>query len=91
MLGFPYIFKGALIAQATAINEQMKLAAASELAKLAREQIPENIKRELELIHHRMVGFGREYIIPSPFDPRLLTQISNAVAQAARQSGVARS
>lgn len=91
VLGFPYIFKGALIAQATAINEQMKLAAASELAKLAREQIPENIKRELELIHHRQVGFGREYIIPSPFDPRLLTQISNAVAQAARQSGVARS
>jgi len=91
VLGFPYIFKGALIAQATAINEQMKLAAASELAKLAREQIPENIKRELELIHHRVVGFGREYIIPSPFDPRLLTQISNAVAQAARQSGVARS
>lgn len=90
VLGFPYIFKGALMAQATAINEEMKLAAANELAKLAREQIPENIKQELERIHNRSVGFGREYIIPSPFDPRLLTQISGAVAQAARQSGVAR-
>lgn len=90
VLGFPYIFKGALMAQAKAINEQMKLAAANKLAELAREQIPENIKKELERIHGRSVGFGREYIIPSPFDPRLLAQVSGAVAQAARASGVAR-
>ncbi len=90
VLGFPYIFKGALIARAKCINEAMKLAAANALAELAREEIPTQLKAELEKIHQRKFEFGKEYIIPSPFDTRLKSFISNAVAQAAIDSGVAR-
>lgn len=90
VLGFPYIFKGALMVNASAINEEMKMAAANELAALARDEMPSDIKEKLESIHGRTVGFGKNYIIPSPFDPRLLERISGAVAKAARDSGVAR-
>ena len=90
VLGFPYIFKGALIARAKCINEAMKLAAANALAELARETIPTDLKAELEKIHQRKFEFGKEYIIPSPFDTRLKHFVSNAVAQAAIDSGVAR-
>ncbi|CAM2893028.1 malic enzyme-like NAD(P)-binding protein [Helicobacter burdigaliensis] len=90
VLGFPYIFKGALKARARCINEEMKLAATYALADLAREQIPQEIKKELESIHKRECGFSKEYIIPSPFDPRLCEFVSNAVAKAAIDSGVAR-
>lgn len=90
VLGFPYIFKGALKARAKAINEEMKLAAANALAKLAQEAIPADLKAELERIHQRKFEFGKEYIIPSPFDSRLKDFVSNAVAQAAIDSGVAR-
>ncbi|WP_299549310.1 malic enzyme-like NAD(P)-binding protein [uncultured Helicobacter sp.] len=90
VLGFPYIFKGALKARARCINEKMKLAAARALADLARAEIPNALKEELERIHGRTFEFGKEYIIPSPFDSRLKEFISNAVAQAAIDSGVAR-
>lgn len=90
VLGFPYIFKGALKARAKSINESMKLAAANALAQLAQEEIPPALKAELEKIHQRKFEFGKEYIIPSPFDWRLKDFISNAVAQAAIDSGVAR-
>ena len=68
----------------------MKLAAAQALAELARETIPRSLKEELEKIHKRTFSFGKGYIIPSPFDPRLKEFVSNAVAQAAIDSGVAR-
>lgn len=90
VLGFPYIFRGALKARAKAINEEMKLAAANALAQLAQAEIPDDLKAELEKIHKRKFEFGKEYIIPSPFDTRLKDFISNAVAQAAIDSGVAR-
>ena len=90
VLGFPYIFKGALMARAKAINEEMKLAAATALAELARKEIPSDLKTELEKIHGRKFVFGHEYIIPSPFDTRLKEYISKAVANAAISSGVAR-
>ena len=90
VLGFPYIFKGALKAHAKSINESMKLAAANALAQLAQEEIPPALKIELEKIHQRKFEFGKEYIIPSPFDWRLKEFVSNAVAQAAIDSGVAR-
>ena len=90
VLGFPYIFKGALMARAKAINEEMKLAAAMALAELAREEIPTDLKAQLEKIHGRKFIFGIDYIIPSPFDTRLKEYISKAVAKAAISSGVAR-
>ena len=90
VLGFPYIFKGALSVNAKAINEEMKMAAANALAELARDVMPSDIKAALESIHGRKVEFGKEYVIPSPFDPRLLEKVSGAVADAARKSGVAR-
>lgn len=90
VLGFPYIFKGALMARAKAINEEMKLAAAMALAELAREEIPTDLKAQLEKIHGRKFIFGIDYIIPSPFDTRLKEHISKAVAKAAISSGVAR-
>ena len=90
VLGFPYIFKGALSVNAKAINEEMKMAAANALAELARDAMPSDIKAALESIHGRKVEFGKEYVIPSPFDPRLLEKVSGAVADAARKSGVAR-
>ena len=86
VLGFPFIFRGALDVRATAINEPMKIAAANAIAELARAQVAE----EVALAYGgRASNFGRDYIIPAPFDPRLLEVVSAAVAQAAMDSGVA--
>lgn len=87
MLCFPYIFRGALDVRATQINEQMKMAAALALAKLAREPVPAEV---LQAYDKKTMGFGREYLIPTPFDPRLITVVSVAVAKTAIESGVAR-
>ncbi|MBU0983098.1 MAG: NADP-dependent malic enzyme [candidate division Zixibacteria bacterium] len=86
VLGFPFIFRGALDVHATAINEEMKIAAVKALATLAREDVPESVARAYGVDHFR---FGREYIIPKPFDPRILVWESAAVAQAAMDTGVA--
>jgi len=86
VLGFPYIFRGALDVRATKINEAMKMAAVKALAALAKESVPEQVNiayGETKLV------FGREYIIPKPFDPRLITTVAPAVARAAMESGVA--
>ncbi|WP_347302847.1 NADP-dependent malic enzyme [Croceibacterium sp. TMG7-5b_MA50] len=85
VLGFPFIFRGALDVQATTINEEMKIAAAEAIAALARDQVPE----EVAAAYGRNHRFGTEYIIPAPFDPRLMETVSAAVAQAAMDSGVA--
>jgi malate dehydrogenase (oxaloacetate-decarboxylating)(NADP+) len=85
VLGFPFIFRGALDVRATAINEEMKIAAANAIAELAREQVPE----EVALAYGKNHSFGRDYIIPAPFDPRLMEVVSMAVAKAAMDSGVA--
>ena len=87
VLGFPFIFRGALDVRATAINEEMKIAAAHALAQLAREECPESVCRAYGNIKF---SFGRDYIIPKPFDPRALLRIAPAVAGAAMASGVAR-
>ena len=87
VLGFPYLFRGALDVRATAINDDMKLAAAIALADLAREDVPDEVA---EAYQGRRLSFGREYIIPTPFDPRLITAIPIAVAKAAMETGVAR-
>jgi malate dehydrogenase (oxaloacetate-decarboxylating)(NADP+) len=87
VLGFPFIFRGALDVHATAINEEMKLAAAHALAQLAREECPESVCRAYG---NTKFSFGRDYIIPKPFDPRALLRIAPAVARAAMDSGVAR-
>jgi malate dehydrogenase (oxaloacetate-decarboxylating)(NADP+) len=87
VLGFPFIFRGALDVQARAINEEMKLAAAHALADLARKGVPRCVTRAYNV---RDIGFGRDYIIPKPFDPRVLLYVAPAVAQAAMDSGVAR-
>ncbi|MBT2186298.1 NADP-dependent malic enzyme [Sphingobium sp. H33] len=86
VLGFPFIFRGALDVRATAINETMKIAAAQAIASLAREQVPE----EVALAYGTKHSFGADYIIPAPFDPRLMEVVPAAVAQAAMESGVAR-
>ncbi|SFF91741.1 allosteric NADP-dependent malic enzyme [Novosphingobium sp. CF614] len=86
VLGFPFIFRGALDVRATAINEEMKIAAAHAIAQLAREQVPE----EVAAAYGESQQFGREYIIPAPFDPRLMEVVPSAVAKAAMDSGVAR-
>jgi len=86
VLGFPYIFRGALDVRATTINEEMELAAARAIAKLAKEPVPDVINTAYEL---KRVSFGKEYIIPKPLDPRLLTVVSSAVAKAAMDTGVA--
>ena len=86
VLGFPYIFRGALDVQATAINEEMKIAAATAIAELAREPVPEEVAAAYGKNHQ----FGLDYIIPAPFDPRLMEVVSSAVAKAAMDSGVAR-
>jgi malate dehydrogenase (oxaloacetate-decarboxylating)(NADP+) len=86
VLGFPFIFRGALDVRATIINEEMKLAATRALADLAREDVPDSVRRAYGVEH---LEFGREYIIPKPFDPRVLVYVSAAVAEAAIQSGVA--
>lgn len=87
VLGFPYIFRGALDVRATAINEEMKLAAVHAIAALAKEAVPSvvNTAYDMENIH-----FGKEYILPKPLDPRLLSVVAPAVAKAAIASGVAR-
>ena len=86
VLGFPFIFRGALDVRATAINEEMKIAAAHAIAALAREQVAEEVAAAYG---GRVSNFGRDYIIPAPFDPRLMEVVSSAVAQAAMDSGVA--
>ena len=85
VLGFPFIFRGALDVRATAINEEMKIAAAEAIAALARERVPE----EVAAAYGRSHKFGTDYIIPAPFDPRLMEVVSSAVAEAAMKSGVA--
>ena len=86
VLGFPFIFRGALDTRATKINEEMKIAASKAIAQLAKERTPESIRRSYG---HADFTFGPEYILPKPFDPRVLTAVAPAVAQAATQSGVA--
>jgi malate dehydrogenase (oxaloacetate-decarboxylating)(NADP+) len=85
VIGFPFIFRGALDVRATGINDEMKIAAAQAIAELAREQVPE----EVAIAYGRAHSFGPEYIIPAPFDPRLMENVSSAVAKAAMDSGVA--
>ncbi len=86
VLGFPFIFRGALDVRATEVNEAMKMAATRALAALAREDVPESVARLYGL---RSIKFGREYLIPFPFDPRVLLWVAPAVAWAAVASGVA--
>jgi malate dehydrogenase (oxaloacetate-decarboxylating)(NADP+) len=87
VLGFPFIFRGALDVAASSINEEMKLAAVHALADLAREEVPEVVSAAYDKESFR---YGREYIIPKPFDPRALLRVAPAVAKAACESGVAR-
>jgi malate dehydrogenase (oxaloacetate-decarboxylating)(NADP+) len=87
VLGFPYIFRGALDVGARSINEAMKRAATRALADLAREPVPEAVARAYS---EDQIAFGRDYLIPKPLDPRLLTTVAPAVARAAMESGVAR-
>jgi malate dehydrogenase (oxaloacetate-decarboxylating)(NADP+) len=86
VLGFPFIFRGALDVRATTINDEMKLAATRALASLAKEDVPDSVLRAYSVDR---IEFGREYIIPKPFDPRVLIWEASAVAQAAMDSGVA--
>src|SRR5690554_1444304 len=86
VLGFPFIFRGALDVRATKINEEMKLAAVHALANLAKETVPEQVNIAYG---ERKLGFGKDYILPKPFDPRLMTEVPPAVAKAAMDSGVA--
>lgn len=87
VLGFPFIFRGALDVRATAINEEMKMAAVKALARLAKEPVPEQVN---VAYGETKLTFGRDYIIPKPFDPRLIAQVPPAVAKAAIKSGVAK-
>lgn len=87
VLGFPFIFRGALDVRATAINEEMKLAASYALASLAKEEVPELVRRAYG---GEEITFGRKYIVPKPFDPRVLTYVAPAVAKAAIETGVAK-
>ena len=86
VLGFPYLFRGALDIHARAINDDMKIACARALAELAREDVPD----EVAMAYGRKLTFGRDYIIPTPFDPRLIYKIPTAVARAGMDTGVAR-
>ncbi len=86
VLGFPFIFRGALDVRATAINEEMKMAAVKALAELAKEPVPEQVNIAYG---ETRLNFGKEYIIPKPFDPRLIAKVPPAVAKAAMESGVA--
>ena len=86
VLGFPFIFRGALDVRATAINDEMKIAAAHALAELAREPVPEEVAAAYGGLSQ---SFGRDYIIPAPFDPRLMEVVASAVAEAAIRTGVA--
>jgi malate dehydrogenase (oxaloacetate-decarboxylating)(NADP+) len=87
VLGFPFIFRGALDVRATTINEEMKLAAVKAIASLAKETIPEEV---IEAYGEKNISFGREQIIPKPLDPRLIYSVAPAVAKAAMESGVAK-
>ena len=87
VLGFPFIFRGALDVQASTINEEMKIAAAKALAELAREDVPDQVAAAFL---GRQVTYGPDYIIPAPFDPRLISKVPVAVAKAAMDTGVAR-
>nr|WP_319393237.1 NADP-dependent malic enzyme [uncultured Desulfobacter sp.] len=87
VLCFPFLFRGALDTHASAINEEMKLAAVSALAQLAKEDVPDSVRRAYG---NTKITFGREYLLPKPFDPRVLLHMAPAVAQAAMDSGVAR-
>ena len=87
VLGFPYIFRGALDVRASKINESMKVAAVRAIAAIAKEPVPEDVNLAY---HGKNLSFGNEYIIPKPNDPRLITRVSIAVAKAAIKSGVAR-
>ncbi|MEZ5401011.1 MAG: NADP-dependent malic enzyme [Bryobacteraceae bacterium] len=86
VLGFPFIFRGALDVRATSITNEMKLAATRALAGLAREDVPDSVRRAYGVEN---MEFGRSYIIPTPFDPRVLVRVASAVARAAMESGVA--
>ncbi|MCL3881629.1 NADP-dependent malic enzyme [Marivita sp. GX14005] len=86
VLGFPYLFRGALDIHARAINDEMKIACAEALAELAREDVPD----EVALAYGKNLSFGRDYIIPTPFDPRLIHRVPAAVAKAGMDTGVAR-
>lgn len=88
VLGFPFIFRGALDVRASAINDQMKLAAAHALARLAKEPVPQSVLRAYD--NNGSLSFGRGYLIPKPLDPRLISVVAPAVARAAIESGVAR-
>jgi len=87
VLGFPFIFRGAMDVRATAINDEMKMAAVRAIAALAKENVPEEVN---EAYDQRGLGFGVDFIIPKPMDPRLITTVAPAVALAAMESGVAR-
>src|SRR5690606_6892266 len=87
VLGFPYIFRGALDVRARRVNHEMKVACAQALAALAREDVPDEVATAYR---GRRLTFGRDYIIPSPFDPRLIWYVPPFIAQAAMDSGVAR-
>jgi malate dehydrogenase (oxaloacetate-decarboxylating)(NADP+) len=87
VLGFPYIFRGAMDVRATEINEEMKLAAVYAIAKLAKEVVPESVNKSYD---DNSISFGKYYLIPKPLDPRLITMLSPAVAKAAMDSGVAK-
>src|SRR6185295_819808 len=86
VLGFPFIFRGALDVRAKAINEEMKFAASQALAQLAHEDVPESVLRAYGL---DMLRFGPDYLIPKPLDPRVLEVVASAVAEAAGRTGVA--
>ena len=87
VLGFPYLFRGALDVRATTINKEMKVAAANALANLAQKPVPDDVKA---LYPNEKLEFGIDYIIPKPFDRRLFVEVSFAVAEAAVKTGVAR-
>ncbi len=87
VLGFPYIFRGALDVRATTINEEMKIAAANAIAELAREDVPDEVNAAY---HGISLHYGKDYVIPAPFDPRLISSVSLAVAKAAMDTGVAK-
>jgi len=86
VLGFPFVFRGALDVRARAINDEMKLAATHALAALAREEVPDSVCQAYGV---EKIQFGTEYIVPKPFDPRALVRVASAVARAAMESGVA--
>ena len=87
VLGFPYIFRGAMDVRATGINEAMKLAAVKAIASLAKEMVPEEVN---QAYNEKNISFGKDSIIPKPLDPRLITTVSPAVAKAAMESGIAK-